>query len=182
MHLAAGKRLLVPAIEVGGEHTRTHVSDRGHGRPIDRKVEGADFRLPEVLIVSRCLNDVPVRKSGDCFTHAAATIRALEQQVVGRRGRDVVGQVHLKVVDACGKALGPRRGVDQAGSEGVPRLRLELWVATIDHRESLTVLYVRATRHAVGRTVRPLRGRWIVSTRIEGKLLEIDLLLEELIV
>src|SRR5687768_6704739 len=84
----------------------------------------------------------------------------------------MVGAVRLEVVDACGEPLSPQRGVDQAGSEGVPRLRLELWVAATHLYGSPTVLYIRATRHAVGRTVRPLVGLRIIPAWIEAKLLE----------
>ena len=64
MHLAVGKRLLVPAIEIGGEQPRIYFSDPGHRRPIDRKVEAADVQLPGIAVMSRQTEDPAVRQAG----------------------------------------------------------------------------------------------------------------------
>src|SRR5262245_52726433 len=116
------KRSSAPAIDVGGEQPRLHFSDPGRCRPIDGKVQGAEFRLPEVVVVSRYLRDAAVRKSAYRLAQAAA-LRALGQYIV--HACDVVGVVFLEIVDARGKSVGPHRRVDQAGSEGMPRLRRE---------------------------------------------------------
>ena len=125
-------------------------------------------RPPKLSYEGRQLGNAAVRKSAyrhrrGCSYHAPRTRTTFRRE----RLPDVVPEFDLEIVDARGKPLGPDRRVNQAGSEAVPRLRLELRVAAREHWEPSR--RPARTRHPARRWPHssPLLGRRIISARIE---------------
>src|SRR5262245_46123443 len=167
MRLAAGIRLLVPAVQIGGEQTRAQISNGGNDRPIDRKVDPPNVALPQVLGVGSDLRETAIRVAANVFAGVGqAPLGALEEHLEGIRLPDRVVELYLEVVGACRKSVGPHWRVDQADPEAVPGLGFELRIAASQRRKQI-ILDVNPARYAVRRTVRLLGGSRTVPARIK---------------
>ena len=166
--LAAGIRLLVPAIEIGGKQTRMHISKGGNNGPIDRKVDAANIAPSEVLRVRSDLRKTAVRKATYVFAGLCqAPLGALEQRLEGIRLPDGVVELYLEIVGACRKPLEPTLACRPAR----PRSSFRSRVRAPDCRPSAPQTThhpdVSATRYSVRRTVRLLCGSRIIPARIK---------------
>src|SRR6185503_4544074 len=167
MRLAAGIRLLVPAVQIGGKKTRMHISKGGNNGPIDRKVDTANIALTEVLCVRIDRRKSAIRKATYVFAgFCQAALGALEQRLEGIRLPDGVVEFYLEIVGACRKPLGPYWRVNQPDPEALSGLGFELRVAARRRRKELVTLNVSATRYSVRRTVRLLCGSRIIPAGI----------------
>src|SRR5687768_8969086 len=102
MRVAAGIRLLVPAVQIGGKQTRTDISNGGTNGPIDRNVDASNFALPEVLGEGSDLRKTAIRIAPYVFAGLCqAPLGTLEEHLEGIRLPDGVVQLYVEVVGAC---------------------------------------------------------------------------------